>query len=130
MKHEEEKHEEEKHEEEKQEEEKQEEEKQEEEKHEEKGKLFADGGLIVMGLVGLWVLLGIIAFVKSILCFSSSSTLTEKIIGLILAVLFGPFYFLYFYLNPTYCKSKKSTNNNRRNATNNNRRNATNNRRN
>lgn len=105
------------------------------EKHDEgkqnegKDALFANGGLVIMGLSGLWVLLGIIAFVKSILCFSSSSTLTENLIGLILAVLFGPFYFLYLYLSPTYCKSKKSTNNNRRNAGNN-RRNAGNNRRN
>ena len=94
-----------------------------------KDALFANGGLVIMGLSGLWVLIGIIAFVKSILCFSSSSTLTEKLIGLIMAVLFGPFYFLYFYLSPTYCKSRKSTNNNRRNAGNN-RRNAGNNRRN
>ena len=89
------------------------------------------GGYVVLALGGLWALLGLIAFVKSILCFSSTSSIAEKIIGLVLAVLFGPFYFLYYYLNPRYCKSYSSQNTNtRRNNAPNTKRNASNNKRN
>jgi len=85
-------------------------------------------GYILLGLGLLYSVLGLIAFVKSILCFSANSSTSEKIIGFILAILFGPFYFLYYYLNPKYCKSPIPFNTNRRNAGNN-RRNVSNNKR-
>ena len=85
-------------------------------------------GYILLGLGLLYLVLGLVAFVKSILCFSANSSTSEKIIGFILAILFGPFYFLYYYLNPKYCKSPIPFNTNRRNAGNN-RRNVSNNKR-
>jgi hypothetical protein len=55
----------------------------------------------------IWVLLGIIAFIASIVCFGFSGTIIEKIIGVVIACLFGPFYWLYFYFNKNYCGKNK-----------------------
>uniref|UniRef100_A0A6C0KLF8 Uncharacterized protein n=1 Tax=viral metagenome TaxID=1070528 RepID=A0A6C0KLF8_9ZZZZ len=76
------------------------------------------GSLFMMILIILWVLLGIIAFIKSILCFGSSSSALEKILGLVLAILFGPLYFLYFYISPKYCKSQSGGRSKSRNRAN------------
>ena len=92
-----------------------------------KNVIFGGGMFIVIFLI-LWCILGIIAFVRSIMCFNSSSSTSEKIIGLALAVFFGPIYFLYEYFNKDFCKVKKSSqmNTNSRRNTNNNRRNTNN----
>ena len=51
----------------------------------------------------LWGLLGLIAFIMSLICFGRSGTLIEKIIGLLLAIFFGPFYFIFYMFNKNYC---------------------------
>ncbi len=58
----------------------------------------------------VWVIVGTIAFIISLFCFGFSGSITEKIIGLVLAIFFGPFYFIYFYLNKNYCGRKSSNN--------------------
>lgn len=55
--------------------------------------------------LSVWCILGIAAFVYSLMCFGSSGTMVEKIIGLLLALFFGPFYFIYYKFSNTYCKS-------------------------
>ena len=72
---------------------------------------------IIILILGLWILSGFIAFLYSLTCFGTSSTNTDKIIGVLLALCFGPFYFIYLYFNTSYCRKKKSqnTNNFRRN---------------
>lgn len=67
---------------------------------------FAFGGLLIFLII--WMIIGIIAFITSIVCFGYSGSMTEKVIGLLLALIFGPFYFLYFYLNKNYCGKKTS----------------------
>jgi hypothetical protein len=52
----------------------------------------------------IWALLGLIAFITSIVCFVRSGSLLDKIIGLLLALFFGPLYFLFFGFNSSYCK--------------------------
>jgi hypothetical protein len=52
----------------------------------------------------LWFIIGFIAFITSILCFLRSGTICEKIIGLILAILLGPFYFIFFIFRDGYCE--------------------------
>jgi len=59
---------------------------------------------IVMILVVVWVLSGLIAFIYSLYCFSKSGTTGEKILGLLLSMLIGPFYFIYLYVSSSYCK--------------------------
>ncbi len=66
--------------------------------------------IIYLGIfVIVWIILGIIAFITSIVCFGFSGNITEKVLGLVLALLFGPFYFLYFYLNKKYCGKKSNS---------------------
>jgi hypothetical protein len=52
----------------------------------------------------IWVVTGLAAFFASIMCFGRSGTTGEKFLGLLLAFFLGPFYWLYFFLNPDYCR--------------------------
>jgi hypothetical protein len=52
----------------------------------------------------LWGLIGLIAFIMSLLCFWKSGTLMEKIIGLLLAIFLGPLYFIFYFFSKKYCK--------------------------
>ena len=45
-------------------------------------------------VAAVWVGLGFAALVKAGMCFSSDSPLTQKLLGLLLAFLLGPFYFI------------------------------------
>lgn len=68
-------------------------------------------GLIVL-LTFIWVVAGIAAFIMSIICFGRSGTAIQQLIGLLLAFLFGPFYWIYYgvvkdYCGPTKSKSRK-----------------------
>jgi hypothetical protein len=51
----------------------------------------------------LWIFAGLAAFMASIICLFRRSTINDKVIGIILALLFGPFYWFYFTLNKAYC---------------------------
>ena len=53
----------------------------------------------------IWVVAGIVAFVMSILCFGKSGTIAQQVVGLLLAVFFGPFYWLYFVAVKSYCNA-------------------------
>jgi hypothetical protein len=52
----------------------------------------------------LWVIIGFIAFITSIICFCRSGSLLDKIIGLLLALLFGPLYFIFYIFEDNYCR--------------------------
>ena len=52
----------------------------------------------------IWIIIGFIAFITSLVCFGRSGTIAEKIIGLLLAIFFGPFYFLFYGFNEGYCR--------------------------
>lgn len=73
------------------------------------GNLFAGFSLITF-LMFLWILSGFVAFVMSLICFTKSGTTTEHFLGLIIAFLFGPFYFLFFIFNKNYCRNKNKVN--------------------
>ena len=60
--------------------------------------------IVALGvLVLIWMLAGISAFVMSLICFGFSGTMPEKVIGLFLAIFFGPFYWIYFIAVKNYC---------------------------
>ena len=58
----------------------------------------------------IWALMGLIAFIYSIYCFGRSGDTLEKIVGLLLAIFFGPLYFIFFYFNKGYCKKRNNNN--------------------
>lgn len=55
----------------------------------------------------IWVFAGIAAFVMSLVCFGSSGTMVQKIVGFLLSVFIGPFYFIYLYVSKDYCRKSK-----------------------
>lgn len=60
---------------------------------------------LFLSLFGLaWVLFGLAAFVMSLVCFGYSGSVGEKIFGLIASIIMGPFYWIYYFSDPTYCK--------------------------
>lgn len=65
---------------------------------------LSNGAIITLTLVLLWLILGFIAFVMSLICFGRTGTQTQHVIGLIIAVLFGPIYFIFHYSINKYCK--------------------------
>lgn len=52
----------------------------------------------------VWITLGLSALVWSIYCFGKTGSMLQKFIGLLMAVFFGPLFFLMYKFSPTYCK--------------------------
>ena len=65
---------------------------------------------IILFIILIFVLFATIgALIYSLICFGYSGTPVDKILGLVIAYLLGPFYWIYYYWHPTYCKN--NTNN-------------------
>lgn len=60
---------------------------------------------VVLIAIGSWALTGIAALIMSIVWFGFSGSISEKIVGLALAFLLGPLYFLFYGVNKNYCRS-------------------------
>ena len=60
--------------------------------------------IITIILVSIWIIIGLAAFITSLFCFARNGTLIDKIVGLALAIFFGPFYFLFYAFKLDYCK--------------------------
>lgn len=68
----------------------------------------ATGYAITMIVLSVaWALLGFIAFVWSLVCFSAtrSGNTSSKVIGLLIAMILGPFYWVYFLVRKDYCRT-------------------------
>ena len=61
---------------------------------------------MVMLAIGIWIIVGFAAFIASIVCIGRTGTTSQHVIGLVLSALFGPFYWIYFFVSKDYCKSK------------------------
>jgi cytochrome b subunit of formate dehydrogenase len=60
--------------------------------------------IIITIIVIFWVILGITGFIMSIICFGRSGTTTQHVVGLLLAIFFGPIYWIFYLAVPDYCK--------------------------
>ena len=58
---------------------------------------------------GLWLLFGLIGFIMSLICFGYSGSVGEKILGILISLALGPFYFLYYFSDAGYCKAMPPT---------------------
>lgn len=62
--------------------------------------------------MALWVVTGLLAVPTSIYCMAarptdqSSGGSSSDLIGILLAVLFGPLYFIWFYMKKGYCQAR------------------------
>ena len=64
---------------------------------------------IIIFMLILFILIATIgALIYSLICFGYSGSSIDKLIGLIVAYLFGPFYWIYYYWNPNYCKNESN----------------------
>ncbi len=70
-------------------------------------KTVAEMSLGFAVFVGVWILLGMLALLLSILCFfKSGGTFSQNFGGFLLAFFLGPFYFFYrIWGPPDYCKN-------------------------
>lgn len=56
----------------------------------------------------LWCILGISAFIMSLVCFGKTSnpnSSSNNVIGLLIAAFFGPFYWIYYFAAKSYCRA-------------------------
>lgn len=51
-----------------------------------------------------WAVLGIAAFIYSLMCIPKTPTLLKGIFGVLLSVLLGPLYWVYWYVDKGYCR--------------------------
>lgn len=51
----------------------------------------------------IWIIAGIVAFIASLICFGYNGSMTDKFLGLLLVLVVGPFYWLFFLFNTNYC---------------------------
>jgi len=70
----------------------------------ENSKFFTGFTIFFIIFILIWALIGLIAFIMSLVCFGRSGTLLEKTIGLLLAIFFGPLYFIFYMFNASYCR--------------------------
>lgn len=60
--------------------------------------------IILIIFIICWVVCGIVAFFYSIICITYKGTMTDKLIGFLLALTTGPvLYFAFYIYNPNYC---------------------------
>ena len=59
--------------------------------------------MILALLYLVWVIAGLAAFIASIVCLSYNGTGGAKATGFLLALFFGPFYWLYYIYSVNYC---------------------------
>jgi hypothetical protein len=63
--------------------------------------------IFLLIIILIWCIASFTGFIMSIICISYDGSSGSKIAGILLALFFGPFYWLYYIYRKTYC-----TNNN------------------
>jgi len=66
-------------------------------------------GILAATFAAAWLLFGLIGFIMSLICFGYSGSLGEKILGIVIALVLGPWYFLYYFSSGSYCKAMPPT---------------------
>lgn len=56
-------------------------------------------------IIFIWMLLGLLAFVTSIVCFAYDGSFMQNWVGFLTAIVLGPFYWIFFTYSDGYCKS-------------------------
>jgi hypothetical protein len=60
--------------------------------------------VIVMAFAVFILLLTCVAYIQAAVCFGYEGAYSTKIIALIIALFFGPFYWLYYMIDTSYCR--------------------------
>jgi uncharacterized membrane protein len=64
--------------------------------------------LILLALI--WFFAGIAAFFASIVCMFYNSSIADKVVGLLLALFFGPLYWGFYIYKASYCTKQQTVN--------------------
>ena len=67
--------------------------------------IVVDTGFLAAFIV--WIALGFGAFVMSLVCFTKKGHPGSNVLGLLLAIFLGPFYWLYYLGSGSYCRAPK-----------------------
>ena len=63
------------------------------------------GNVLIFAIV--WMLIGVAAFIMSLVCLSKKGSKSgQNVIGLLLAIFLGPFYWLYYIWGDSYCTNR------------------------
>jgi hypothetical protein len=64
-----------------------------------------------VGIAILWSLAGLAAFIYSLVCLGGDKnpSATRGVIGVIVALLLGPLYWLYWWMDKDYCRGVSTT---------------------
>lgn len=66
------------------------------------------GAAFITILAIVWFIAGIAALIKSILCVGHTPSWFRVIIGFVMALVTGPFYWVYYYIDKSYCRGSTS----------------------
>jgi hypothetical protein len=69
--------------------------------------VFTGMSTIILVLAIAWIALGVAAFVYSLICMGRTPSLARSLIGLGLAIFFGPLYWIYYYADGEYCRAPR-----------------------
>jgi uncharacterized membrane protein HdeD (DUF308 family) len=71
--------------------------------------LAAVTSISLVGFSIIWTCMGIAALIYSLICMSPSQTpnVWKGLLGIALAILLGPFYFIYYWYSSDYCTAMK-----------------------
>lgn len=64
-------------------------------------------GFLIITFLWVWIIAGLLAFLASIICFGYNGSISDKFLGVLIVLLIGPFYWIYFIYNSNYCYSNR-----------------------
>ena len=59
---------------------------------------------VISIIIFVWAILGFAGFIMSLVCFGRSGTTSQHVIGLLITLFLGPFYWIFYFAVPDYCK--------------------------
>lgn len=64
---------------------------------------FRGLAIFILIIIWIWIITGLLGFIASLVCFGFNGSVSDKFLGLIIVLVIGPFYWLYFIFNSNYC---------------------------
>lgn len=68
------------------------------------GTVAATYGITMILLVLAWMVMGLVAFIWSLVCATKTPSVGKVIFGVLLSMLTGPLWFVYWYVDKDYCR--------------------------
>lgn len=66
----------------------------------------SNAGTFAAIIIFIWMMLGVLGFVTSLVCFAYEGSFMQNWVGFLTSVVLGPLYWIYFlYAGDSYCKS-------------------------